>query len=439
MVSRTTARRTVPALGITAALLTMGVGVAALVQSKTLTGAEAMGDYTGDAPGVRRKITAADLPKHSAPVPGSWGPRMAPWPAGTGPKAPEGFEVTLFAEGLTNPRYVKGAPNGDIFVTESAANRVRILRDKDGDGKPEVNEVFVENLTQPFGIAFYPAGANPKWVYIASTGSVTRFPYDGGLKPTGPGETIITTIPPGGRLGGGGHWTRDIAFSKDGTRLFVSVGSFSNVGENPNVSEERRACILSFNPEGKDEKVYATGIRNPVGIAVHPRTGDLWTSVNEREGLGDLVPPDYITRVKEGGFYGWPWFYIGGNPDPRHKEDVPPLKDKSIVPDVLLSTHIASMCLTFYNGRTFGREYIGEGFAAQHGSSGRSQKVGYKVLRIPTKNGVPTGEFEDFVTGFIGSSGDVYGRPVGITTGADGALYISDDGANRIWKVQKKK
>jgi glucose/arabinose dehydrogenase len=415
-------------------------------QAPILTGEAARGDWTTDAPGVRRRITTADLPAPFDTPSANNGARVVPRPEGAWPQAPAGFVVSEFATGLRNPRVVTTAPNGDVFVAESGANRVRVLRDADGDGKAETSEVFAENLKQPFGIAFYPK-ANPQWVYVANTDSVVRFAYTAGAtKAVGEPEMIVNSISGGGLLRGGGHWTRDIAFSDDGTKMWVSVGSRSNVSDDE--GETGRALIWQFTPEGKDGKVYASGIRNPVGLAVDPRTGVLWTSVNERDGLGDHLVPDYITSVREGGFYGWPWFYIGGNQDPRHKDKHPELKDTVIVPDVLLQSHSASLDLAFYTGNSFPAEYRNSIFAAEHGSWNRERRTGYKVIRVPMavkksmnreNSNVATGEYEDFLTGFVTPEGNVWGRPVGVTVANDGALLVSDDGGNVIWRVAAAK
>lgn len=309
-----------------------------------------------------------------------------------------------------------------------------MLRDTDGDGRAEAPTVFAEGLAQPFGLAFYPPGPEPRYLYVGNTDSVVRFPYrSGDARATAAPETIVPDIPGGGRLRGGGHWTRDLAFSKDGKRLFVSVGSLSNVSDD--AREERRASILQYNPDGSGYRLYASGIRNPVGLAVHPETGDVWTSVNERDELGDHLVPDYVTRVQEGGFYGWPWYYIGPNQDPRHMGKRPELRDRVIVPDVLLQSHSASLDMTFYTGSQFPRDYRNHAFAAEHGSWNRSRRTGYKVVRIPLRGGKATGEYEDFMTGFVTDAGDVWGRPVGVTVAKDGALMVTDDGGNRVWRV----
>jgi glucose/arabinose dehydrogenase len=402
---------------------------------RTLTGKDALGDWTGDAPGVRRKITVADLSTPYDTPSSNNHPRVVKRPEGAWPQAPAGFLVTEFATGLTQPRVIVRAPNGDLFLSESSAHRLRVLRDADGDGKPEIIEVFATDLKRPFGIAFYPVGPNPKFVYVGNTDSVVRFPYrNGDTKVSGKPETIVKDIPSGNEgVGGGGHWTRDLEFSPDGKTLYVSVGSRSNADDDKR--EDRRAVILAFNPDGKNERVFASGIRNPVGLATHPKTGELWTSVNERDGLGDNLVPDYITHVKEGGFYGWPWYYLGPNQDPRHQGKRPELKDNVIVPDVLLQSHMASLDLTFYDGAQFPKAYLHDAFASEHGSWNRARRVGYKVIRVPMKDGKATGEYEDFLVGFVTKDGNVWGRPVGVAVAKDGALMVTDDGSGTVWRV----
>lgn len=400
-----------------------------------LTGKAALGDWTTDAPGVRRKITLDDLAIPFDTPSAQNHPRVVDRPEGAWPKVPEGFKVTEFATGLVQPRVIVRAPNGDLFLAESRANRVRVLRDADGDGKPEVNEVFATGLSRPFGIAFYPPGPEPKYVYVGNTGSVVRFPYQNGdAKARGEAEMVIDNIPTGDEsVGGGGHWTRDLEFSKDGKTLFVSVGSRSNVSDDER--EERRATILAFDPDGKNERTYVSGIRNAVGLAKHPETGELWASVNERDGLGDFLVPDYITKVEEGQFYGWPWFYMGGTQDPRHEGKHPELKDKTVTPDVLIQSHSASLDLTFYDGESFPDEYKNHIFAAEHGSWNRAHRTGYKVIRVPVEDGEATGEYEDFMIGFVTPDGNVWGRPVGVAVAADGSLMVTDDGSGTVWRV----
>ena len=422
------------AVRVVALAVASGGLASSLLAAEVLTGPAAMGDWSQDAPGVRRKITVEDLPAPYATESARNGPRQVARPSGALPRAPEGFHVTEFAAGLKQPRVIVTAPNGDIFVAESESHRVRVLRDTDNDGRADVNELFAENLKQPFGIAFYPAGNDPEFVYIANTGSVVRFPYrSGDLRARGQAETIIPDISSGGRLTGGGHWTRDIVFSQDGKTLFVSVGSLSNVDDDK--AEDRRARIFAYDPEGKNGRVYAWGIRIPVGLAIDPATGELWTSVNERDGLGDDLPPDYITRVKENGFYGWPWFYLGPNQDPRHQGKKPELASQVIVPDVLIQAHSASLDLVFYHSDQFPSRYRGQIFAAEHGSWNRAKRTGYKVIMVPVEKGRANGEYEDFLTGFVTDNGDVWGRPVGVTVARDGALLVSDDASNIIWRI----
>ena len=403
-----------------------------------LTGPAALGDWATDAPGVRRELSVDALPPpHETPSVDN-GAHMVPRPDGVLPQAPPGFKVTLFAGDLSNPRKIVTAPNGDIFVAESGANRIKILRAAEGASHPQTTSIYADDLHQPFGIAFYPSGPNPKFVYIANTDSVVRYPYQNGdLKAGGAAQTIVPDIPGGGRLRGGGHWTRDIAFSADDTKMFVSVGSHSNHDDSDTHPEEfHRADILEYNPDGSGGRVYASGIRNPVGIAVQPGTGQLWTSVNERDTLGDFLVPDYITHVQAGGFYGWPWYYMGKHQDPDLPNAHPDLKARVITPDVLLQPHMASLALTFYEGKQFPAKYRGMIFAAEHGSWNRANRTGYKVICVPIqKNGQASGEYDDFLTGFVTPGGDVWGRPVGVTVARDGSLLVTDDGSNSIWRV----
>jgi glucose/arabinose dehydrogenase len=409
----------------------------ARAEPPTRTGRDAFGDCTSDAPGLRRKITVADLPPPYATRSVDNGPRLVARPKDAWPRVPAGFRVDLFQRGLSNPRALRTAPNGDVFVAESQAGRVRVLRARDGAAQAERSEIFAGDLELPFGIAFYPPGPDPRWIYVAETGGIVRFPYrNGDLTARGPRQKIAD-LPSGGRLRGGGHWTRDLAFSRDGKHMYVSVGSRSNVGEDGEAAEARRADILELTPEGRDERTFARGVRNAVGIAVHPRSGELWASVNERDGLGDDLVPDYVTRVRDGGFYGWPWFYLGGNPDPQRKGEHPELRTRTIAPDVLLQAHSASLQLAFYEGKSFGDEYVGDAFAAEHGSWNRRRRTGYKLIRIPQRDGVPTGEYIDFMTGFVTDQGDVWGRPVGVTVAHDGSLLVSDDGGEVIWRISR--
>jgi glucose/arabinose dehydrogenase len=394
-------------------------------------------DYSMEHPGNIHKITVADLP---APMPDQSvqnDAEMVPRPHGAWPQAPAGFKVDLYANGLDNPRLIMTAPNGDLFLAESESGKIRVFRGTTQDGRATQMEVFASGLDHPFGIAFYPLGSNPKWVYVANTTSVVRFPYQNGdMKARGAAQTIVAQLPGYARLRGGGHWTRDVVFSKDGKQMFISVGSHSNVDDpDTHPAEFHRADVLEFTPEGKFIKIYASGIRNCVGEAINPITGELWCSVNERDRLGNNLVPDYITHVQEDGFYGWPWWYIGGHQDPRLEGKHPELKDKTIVPDVLLQPHFASLEILFYEGDQFPSEYKDDGFAAEHGSWNREPRAGYEVIRVPMKDGHATGSFEDFLTGFVTPDGKVWGRPVGVAVGKDGSLYVSDDGSKSIWHV----
>ncbi len=394
-----------------------------------------MGDWTGDAPGIRRKISVADLPPPNDTRSASNSPHEVERPDGAQLHVPTGFKIEQYAAGFQDPRVLLTAPNGDIFVAESRANQIKVMRDRDGDGKPDTTLIFTEdNLRKPFGLAFYPPGADPQYLYVANTDGVIRFPYrNGDLKARGPAEKLGAHLSPGGLLRGGGHWTRNLVFSPDGKKMYVSIGSRSNVSDDR--AEADRARIFEFNPDGSGQKVYAWGIRNAVGLAIRPGSDELWMSVNERDELGDNLVPDYISHVKPGGFYGWPWFYLGANQDPRHKGKHPELASKVIVPDVLVQAHSASLNLCFYDGKQFPEEYRGDVFAAFHGSWNRSRRTGYKIVRVPLEDGKAHGEYEDFVTGFVTPEGNVWGRPVGLTVAKDGSLLFSEDGHGTIWRV----
>lgn len=398
---------------------------------------EPFADFHQEKPGVVRKITLADLPAPFASKSVVNGPDVVSRPANGWPQALPGFKVELYATGLNYNRLIRTAPNGDLFLAESRLGEIKVFRGVGQDGKAQQTEVFASGLTMPFGIAFYPPGPDPQWVYVGNTDSVVRFPYQNGdLKARGTQQVIVPDLPGGGHLRGGGHWTRDIAFSRDGKKMYVSVGSHSNSDDTDNNPVElHRADVLEYNPDGSGFRVYAYGIRNAVGIAVQPETGELWGSVNERDELGDNLPPDYITHIQDGGFYGWPWFYMGGNWDPKHSGKHPELKDKVITPDVLLQPHFASLEMVFYEGKQFPAEYHGDIFAAEHGSWNRQRRSGYEVIRVPLKNGKASGEYEDFLTGFVTADGKVWGRPVGVAIGNDGSLFVSDDGSKSIWRV----
>jgi glucose/arabinose dehydrogenase len=391
-----------------------------------LTGKQAFSTTASLKPGVAHKITAKDLPKPGDTPSGRSG-GAGPRPANAMPQAPAGFKVGIYvSDGLNVPRQMRTAPNGDVFLADTGAGVVKILRGITADGKPEQSSDFAK-LSAAFGINFYPPGPNPQWVYVSNTTTLVRFPYkNGDLKATGPAEMLISDIP------AGGHSTRDIVFSKDGKSLFLAVGSGSNNDDGE--AEFHRANILEYTPEGKFVGIYASGIRNPVGLAINPETGELWTSINERDTYGDNLVPDYVTHVERGGFYGWPWFYIGGNYDPKHEGKHPELKSKVIVPDVLVQPHSASLGMAFYDGKQFPKEYSGDAFAAEHGSWNHAAGSGHEVIRIPLEKGRSNGVYEDFLTGFS-TNGVVWGRPVGIAVARDGSLLVTDDGAKVIWRV----
>jgi glucose/arabinose dehydrogenase len=393
-------------------------------------------DYRYEKPGTVRKITPQDLPAPYETKSAANGPTVVDRPKNVWPQAPAGFQVELYTTSVQEPREILTAPNGDFFVAESHNGDIKIFRGITPDGKPQQTSVFATGLKQPYGIAFYPPGPNPEYVYIGDTDAVLRFPYhNGDLQATGKPQQLAS-LP-----SGGGHWTRDLVFSPDGKRLFVGVGSSSNINDPDTHPEEKnRADIMVMNPDGSGMYIYAYGIRNAGGgLAINPKTGELWCSVNERDQLGNNLVPDYITHVQEGGFYGWPYYYIGGNPDPRLKGAHPELKNKVIVPDVLLQPHNASLEMAFYQGQQFPSEYQGDIFSSQHGSWNRDARAGYEVIRVPLhQTGHASGEYEDFLTGFVLPNGDVWGRPVGVTVASDGSLLVTDDGSNSIWRVSYK-
>jgi glucose/arabinose dehydrogenase len=431
---------------------------AALAGEAVLTGAAAQDDWRGDHPGVRRHISPFDLPAVYASSSANHVVSVVDAPAGAVPQVPQGFAVTQLVTGLENPRVIRVAPNGDIFLAETGAGRIRVLRLADGGKSVARNEVFA-SLGDPFGIAFYPAGPEPQWVYVATTNMIVRYPYrSGDLTASGGAQMIVQQLAPTSQ----GHTTRDLQFSLDGKRLFVSVGSGSNVAQGIGDllpgdldawikshaagaawdGEVNRADVLVFDPDGKEGKVFATGIRNCAGLGVHPLTGDVWCVTNERDGLGDNLPPDYATRVREGAFYGWPWYYIGDHEDPRHKGARPDLLGRITAPDVLFQAHSAPLQITFYQPPdeapgALPLTYRGDAFVALHGSWNRSRRSGYKIVRIPLKDGIPNGEYEDFVTGFVIDEDAVWGRPVGVAVASDGSLLFTEDGNGTLWRVAR--
>jgi hypothetical protein len=414
-------------------------------------------DWQRQAPGAQHLFRVAELPKPYETKSAGNGPQVVPAPTNATLRVPSGFTVKLFAKGLQNPRLTRTAPNGDIFIAETGRNRIRVLRAAKGAEAPTENRVFAEGLRGPFGLAFYPPGDEPRWLYVANVNSVVRFPYrPGDLQANGEPEVIVPKLSDTT----GGHTTRDVVFSKDGKRMFISVGSSSNVGEQMAKKtpeeiraweadnglgatwgeEAHRAQILVTDPEGRQPlRAFATGIRNGVGLAVQPGTGDLWVSTNERDGLGDNLVPDYVTRVKEARFYGWPWYYLGSNEDPRHVGARPDLAAKVLVPDVLIQSHSASLQMTFYTATSgpalFPADYRGDIFVALHGSWNRTIRTGYKVVRVVLKDGVPTGRYDDFLTGFVVDNHSAWGRPVGVTVAQDGALLVTEDGNGTVWRV----
>lgn len=437
--------RLLPRLLVCGTLLLSGPATA--WGEETRQGAAAFGDWTADAPGMRRLITEADLPAPNATPSANKSPAVIPMPPDLKPKLPAGFTAEPLVSGLNAPRTMRVAPNGDIFVAEQGAGRVIVLRL--AGGRIEA-AVFASTLAQPFGIAFYPPGPDPRFVYIADGGSIIRYPYrNGDMTARELGWKVM-------HLPAGGHWTRDILFSPDGRRLFISVGSFSNAAEDmprkrPDAirefeathglgaawaGEEGRADVLVTDPEGRSPLYpYATGLRNCVAMATDPVSGDLWCTNNERDGMGDDLPPDFVTRVREGAFYGWPWYYIGAHEDLHHKGERPDLAGKVTLPDFLLQPHSAPMTIAFYTKAMFPAEYRGDAFVALHGSWNRGLRTGYKIVRLLMKDGKPTGVYEDFMTGLVADAKSVYARPVGLAVAMDGALLVSEDGNGTIWRI----
>ncbi len=450
---------------------------------QVLTGQAAFTDYSQEQPGVRHKITVNDLPAPDPAEAVDNGPTVVPRPADAWPTAPAGFKVTLYAGGdaapmqrsdnkqqtyqaatgtFTMPRLIRFAPNGDLFLADSQAGTLFVLRGAGTDGKAQSIEKFATGLDHPFGIAFYPAN-NPKYIYVGTATTIERFPYHAGdLHATAAPQTIVPDIPGYAQLRGGGHWTRDVVFTADDKHMLVSVGSGSNVDDaDTHPREFHRADVLEYTPDGKFEEVYAYGIRNCVGEAINPITHSLWCSTNERDNLGNHLVPDYVTSVPEGSFFGWPWYYMGGHPDPRLQSPCangtgpnPQLKapldpaqaasckrediaSKVRTPDVLVQPHMASLELTFYpdHKESFPTQFDGGAFAAEHGSWNRKNRAGYNVIFIPMQNGKATGEYDDFLDGFVTKDGQVWGRPVGVAVAPDGSLFVTDDGSRSVWHV----
>lgn len=429
-------------------------GLSSLLAALTLAGgaqavvaAGPFDSWRQDAPGVVRSVTLSDIPPPKRGT-DKEAPDLQNHPVikhvpGALPKAPPGFTVTRFASGLETPRTLRIAPNGDLFVAESGAGRILVFRA--GAAAPHV---FATGLTRPFGLAFYPKGADPKWLYVGEPSRIVRFAYKpGSLSSGGPAQVVIANLPPNH------HWTRDVTVAADGRSLFYSIGSGSNeAGDMPAAPagglaafvkshplgeawgpELGRAQVVNFTPEGKTA-AFATGLRNCVAMAIQPGSGALWCVVNERDGLGDYTPPDYATSVRPGAFYGWPWYYIGDHPDPR-LGGRPDLATKVTIPDVLLQAHSAPLGIAFYDAAQFPAEFRGDAFVAMHGSWDRTTRAGYKVVRLRFSGGKPTGAAEDFLTGFVLNDRSVWGRPVSVAVAADGSLLVSDDGSGSIWRV----
>jgi glucose/arabinose dehydrogenase len=382
-------------------------------------------------------------------------PKVIGWKPGTMPQAPAGFTVDSIASGLESPRWIYILPNNDILVSQSrtttlakvdpkileamtkagglgpSPNQITLLRDADGDGRFETRHVYLSGLNQPFGMA-----VRNNYLYAANTDSVMRFPYkEGANNIQAKGEKILD-LPAGGY---NNHWTRNIVFSPNGEKLYITVGSQTNVDEEGlDAKEPRRAAILEANPDGSGMRIFASGLRNPNGMDFRPGTTTLWTVVNERDGLGDDVPDDFLTSVRDGGFYGWPFSYFGANVDPRHKGKRPDMVARAIVPEAALGAHTASLGLVFYQSKSFPERYRGGAFIGQHGSWNRSKFSGYRVAFVPFSDGKPSGPAEDFLTGFIASDerSEVHGRPVGVTVTRDGSLLVADDAGGHIWRVR---
>ena len=393
------------------------------------------------------------IPQLPAPTPAkpNFG-NVVPKPANAQLKAPQGFTVDTYAENVPNARIMEWAPNGDLFVAQSEANIVSVFRDTNKDGRPDSRSVYSQGpvkgcgsfgapaarggaaaappnpeLNCPFGLAFHDG-----YLYVGNTDGVIRYKYtNGDMKAAAAGQKILT-VP-----GGENHWTRNVLFSRDGKKMYVSVGSSNNIDDTGR-GNDNRAAIHEYNPDGTGFRLFATGIRNPVGLALQPTTNALWTAVNERDNLGDDLVPDYATSVKDGGFYGWPYSYIGNHVDTRVPNQKPELVAKAIVPDILIPAHSAALDLTFYTGTQFPQRYRNGLFIALHGSWNRSTAQGYKVIFVPFANNKPSGPIEDFLTGFVVDPAAVskWGRPVGVTVAADGSLLVSDDASGTIWRVR---
>jgi glucose/arabinose dehydrogenase len=452
-------------LAVTTAMLALAVPVFAQSQQNQAGAQSAAGaqssqsapDWKNDEPGRVHRIDVDALPAPFATQSNVNFPRVVPKPEDAKLQLPQGFKIDVFTRDVEGPRVMRLAPNGDIFLAETQKGRIKVLHPSADGASVASSSTYAEGLTQPFGMQFYPAGNQPQWLYVAENNRVVRYPYKtGDAKASGEPEVVVPELAPTSK----GHYTRDLVFSPDGKRMFVSVGSGSNVAENmPKKSPEEikaweaehglgaawgdetnRADVLVFDVgSNAPGKPYATGIRNCVALAIQPGTGDVWCTTNERDALGDNLVPDYSTRVQEGGFYGWPWYYMGNHEDPRHKGERPDLDGKVITPDVPYQAHSAAVGFAFYtatSGRSaFPQEYVGDAFAVFHGSWNRANRTGHKVVRVPIENGKPTGEYIDFLVGFIAEDGKPWARPSSLVQASDGSLLLSDDDANVIYRI----
>lgn len=416
-------------------------------------------DWPNDEPGRVHRVNLDELPEPYATESAMNFPQVVERPEDAELMLPPGFSAEVFTDELQAPRKMKVAANGDIFVVETQNGRIKVMRPNSDGTAPDSIDVFAQGLRQPLGMAFYPSVEDPQWLYVAEVNRVVRYPYSvGDTVASDVPEVVISQLSPVG----GGHYTRDLVFSADGEKVYVSVGSQSNVAENMDKKsaneieaweeehmlgaawgiEENRASVMVFDVGNEEDtgRLFATGIRNCVGMTLQPETGDIWCAVNERDQLGDDLVPDYATRVQEGDFFGWPWYYMGDNEDPRLAGDRPDLAGEVDVPDVPFTAHSANTDIVFYpqdpSGRSaFPDDYAGQGFAVLHGSWNRGHRTGHKVVQIPIESGEPTGEYIDFLVGFIAEGGDAWGRPVAITVAQDGSMLLSDDGANVVYRI----
>ncbi|WP_457447178.1 PQQ-dependent sugar dehydrogenase [Roseateles sp. P5_E4] len=434
------------------------VAVSTAASKPAVPGAD-VGSWSADRPGRIHEWKVADLPKPFATESASNGPRTVPRPEGALPLVPEGFKVSLWARDPDRGRVMVKAPNGDIFISSTTKRLVKVFRSSTGE-TADVVSTFASGMDRPFGLAFWPTGSDPRYLYVAFVNSVVRYPYrNGDLVAGGEPEVVVPKL----SQAVGAHSSRTLVFSADGRTMFLSIGSATNVAEGIGKTppeplagwearhglgaawgeEEGRAVVLAFDADGKNRRTYAAGLRNCVGMYLYPRTGNLLCSVNERDLLGDNLPPDYLTRVKEGAFYGWPWFYIGAHEDPRLAGHRPDLRDKVTAPDLLLTAHAAPLGMVMYEAppaapAAFAKAYDGDLFVAFHGSWNRQTRTGSKVVRVFMKDGVPTGRYQDFVTGFVASDTEVWGRPSSVAVQKDGSLLVDDDVTGEIWRVAPK-